>query len=119
MSSGGGFFSPTTSAVAVFAVTAIAAPFLSLVRARFPGWSGWAGFAAGVLAGVATTVQQMSALLPLSILAYSLITLVGWVRTEHWAARFDAGPVGRGALFHAYGLGAFFASVTGLIVRLL
>lgn len=118
MSSGGGFFVPTTDAVVVFAVTAIAAPSLGLLRARLPGWSAWAGFAAGVLAGIATTAQQVSALLPLSILTYSLIALVGWARAEHWAGRFDAGPLGRGALFHAYGLGAFFAAVIGLIARL-
>ncbi|MCS3781691.1 hypothetical protein [Tsukamurella ocularis] len=119
MSSGGGFFTPTTGAVVVFAVTAIAAPFLGLLRARLPGWSAWAGFVAGVLAGIVTTAQQMSVLQPLSILVYSLIALVGWARAEHWAGRFDAGPLGRGALFHAYGLGAFFAAVTGVIVRLL
>ncbi|KXO90788.1 Uncharacterised protein (plasmid) [Tsukamurella tyrosinosolvens] len=119
MGSGSGFFVPTTSAVMVFAVTAIVAPSLGLLRARLPGWSAWAGFAAGVLAGIATAAQQMSFLLPLGILAYSLIALVGWARSEHWAGRFDAGPLGRGALFHAYGLGAFFAAVTGLVVRLL
>ncbi|CAM3071297.1 hypothetical protein [Tsukamurella hominis] len=118
MSSGGGFFSPTTGAVVVFAVTAIAAPALGLLRARFPGWSAWAGFAAGVLAGVATTAQQMSFLLPLGILAFSLMALVGWTRAEHWAGRFDAGPLGRGALFHAYGVGAFCTALIGLVVRL-
>ncbi|MBS4102109.1 hypothetical protein KFZ73_12785 [Tsukamurella paurometabola] len=119
MNTGGGFFVPTTAAVAVFAVTVVAAPALGLLRRRSPGWCAWAGFAAGVLSGIVTAAQQMSFLLPLSILAFSLIALVGWTRAEHWAGRLDAGPLGRGALFHAYGVGAFCAALVGLAIRVI
>ena len=60
------------SAAASAAVTAIVAPSLGLLRARLPGWSAWAGFAAGVLAGIATAAQQISFLLPLGILAHAV-----------------------------------------------
>ncbi|NMD54479.1 MULTISPECIES: hypothetical protein [Tsukamurella] len=119
MASGDSFFVPTMSATVVFVMTVIAVPSLGLLRARLPDWTAWACFAAGVLAGFTTATQQMSVLLPLSLLAYSLIALVGWSREEHWAGRYDASLLGRGALFHAYGLGAFFTAAIGLVLRVI
>jgi len=119
VSSGGSFFVPTMSAVIVFVVTVIAAPALGLLRIRLPDWITWACFAAGVLAGFAAVTQRMSVLVPLSILGFSVIALVGWSKEEHWAGRYDARLLGRGALFHAYGLGAFFTAAIGLVLRMI
>jgi hypothetical protein len=115
---GTSFFVPTTAALAVFALAVVVIPLIGFARVRWPDWITWAALIAGILAGLLTAAQQLSLLTPVSVLAFSVIALVGWSKEEHWAGRYNASKLGRGALFHAYGVGAFLAALIGLIFRM-
>ncbi|ADG78422.1 putative protein OS=Tsukamurella paurometabola (strain ATCC 8368 / DSM / CCUG 35730 /CIP 100753 / JCM 10117 / KCTC 9821 / NBRC 16120 / NCIMB 702349/ NCTC 13040) OX=521096 GN=Tpau_1804 PE=4 SV=1 [Tsukamurella paurometabola] len=112
------FFAPTMSAVVVFVFAVIVVPLCGLARVRMPDWITWAALITGILAGLLTASRELSVLAPLSVLAFSVIALIGWLKEEHWAGRYNASQLGRGALFHAYGIGAFFATLIGLLLRM-